>query len=68
MLYVLKMTNTQSTDESGTPNDFFLVGPFKSTADCAAWAEHPRNNPHDNPMWQVIELDNPHAPVRVLVP
>lgn len=36
--------------------DMWLVGPFDSDKDAAAWGRDPDNNPEDDPRWQTIEL------------
>lgn len=58
MHYILVMRNTR----------FWLVGPFDSEDNAAAWGRDPVNNPADDPRWQVIELANPQAPVEVIPP
>jgi len=69
-LYILKMTNIKSPDETGMPNAFWLVGPFETEDALGAWGRNPANNPNDNPCWQSIDLDpcDLTMPVRVVAP
>jgi hypothetical protein len=69
MIYVLKMDNPRSPTDSGCPTRVRLIGPFKHEYDGAWWASYREppltnpNNPHDNPCWQIIDLDEPTVAV-----
>lgn len=47
---------------------FCLIGPFPSQKEAAEWGGSKEHNPLDIPTWQVLELDDPHRPVRVVSP
>ena len=47
---------------------YWLVGPFESHEVANSWNSFEANNPGDDPRWQVIDLDNPHASPVVLSP
>ena len=59
MLYVLKMDNPKNPRDQGTPTRVRLVGPFGDNRLACRWARDRRNNPHDNPCWQVVDLEEP---------
>lgn len=60
MIYIVKMDNVEAdalaTAHKAAPNRVRLVGPFASHDAAAAWGRSPKNNPHDNPCWQVVDL------------
>lgn len=47
---------------------YALIGPFGTTDEASGWAQDPRNNPHDDPRWQVIELSPEHRMPRLAAP
>jgi hypothetical protein len=47
---------------------FWLVGPFDSEGNAAAWGSDPANNPSDDPRWQTIFLKDASAPVEIIPP
>lgn len=55
--YVIRMRDTSYT----------VVGPFSSQTDAAEWGERDQAHGDDDPRWQVIRLDDPHA-VAVVAP
>ena len=61
-VYVLKMDNPDSPTDVGAPTRIQLIGPFgpanvySSHESASGWASHSKNNPHDNPCWQTVEL------------
>lgn len=57
MLYVLKCDNPQSPNDVGLPTRVRLVGPFASQEAAHQWATSKANNPHDNPIWQTVDLE-----------
>jgi hypothetical protein len=69
VLYVLKMDNPKSPDDTGAPTRVRLIGPFADRKSCAALAVYREppdtnpNNPHDNPCWQVVDLNDTTIPV-----
>ena len=56
--YVMKMEDRR----------FYLVGPFACAAGAGAWGSDPKNNPEDDPRWQVIELADASAAVEIVSP
>lgn len=58
MHYIMAMRDTK----------FWLVGPFDTQANAAAWGYNPANNPTDDPRWQTIELADAGAPVEIIPP
>ena len=62
-LYILKMDNPPSPDDTGEPTRVRLIGPFETEEQRLIWANTPDNNPHDNPCWQCVSLDDPTVPV-----
>lgn len=46
---------------------YTVVGPFASQTDAAEWGERDQAHGGDDPRWQVIRLDDPHA-VAVVAP
>lgn len=63
MFYVLKMTNPSDPFDTGCPTQVKFVGPFESLDAASAWGFDPANNPHDNPCWQVVDLEDTTVPV-----
>lgn len=65
MIYVLKMDNPATPDDTGMPTRVRLIGPFGSESAAGRWAEYrdpPDTNPnnlHDNPCWQLVDLAEP---------
>jgi hypothetical protein len=57
MIYVLKMDNPQSPDDTGMPTRVLLVGPFLDQQAAYEWAIDVANNPFDNPCWQLVDLE-----------
>lgn len=47
---------------------YALIGPFGTRGEAVDWAEDKRNNPHDDPRWQVIELSPEHRMPRLAAP
>ena len=47
---------------------YALIGPFGTTDEASSWALDKRNNPHDDPRWQVIELAPEHRMPRLATP
>lgn len=47
---------------------FWLVGPFKNASEAGRWGARKKNNPLDDPRWQVLTLANPGANVRLVSP
>jgi hypothetical protein len=62
-LYILKADNPKSPTDTGEPTRVRLIGPFKTNRARLDWAHDPANNPHDNPCWQCVDLDEPVIPV-----
>lgn len=63
MIYVLKMDNPKSPEDTGTPTRVRLIGPFLSEKLAGSWGRSRQSNPHDNPCWQVVDLDAPTVPI-----
>ena len=63
MLYILKMDNPASPDDTGEPTRVRLIGPFETTEARLEWGNALYNNPHDNPCWQCVTLADPCVPV-----
>jgi hypothetical protein len=63
MLYILKMDNPQDPNDLGEPTRVRLIGPFTTDEERIRWGNALHNNPHDNPCWQCVTLDNPTVPV-----
>lgn len=58
MIFVVKMDNPRSPDDTGTPTRVRLVGPFANDFAASRWGHSLHSNPHDNPCWQVVYLDS----------
>lgn len=69
MIYVLKMDNPRSPNDFGTPTRVRLIGPFEDKRVAGEWADYRDspdanpNNPHDNPCWQIVDLETPTVEV-----
>ena len=57
MIYVVKMDNPKNSRDQGTPTRVRLIGPFGNARLACMWARDKKNNPHDNPCWQVVDLE-----------
>ncbi len=57
MIYVLRLDNPLSLNDTGMPTSVRLIGPFDTEDSASDWATSPANNLHDNPCWQLVDLD-----------
>ena len=64
MIYLVKMDNPLSSTDDGVPTRVRLIGPFGSDLEASEWAVDPKNNPHDNPCWQVVHIFNTDVEVQ----
>lgn len=44
------------------PTSMELIGPFRDRDSACLWAQDPRNNPGDDPRWQLMSLRSPVLP------
>ena len=63
MFYVVKMDNPQRENDTGAPTRVRLVGPFCCANAAGEWGADVKNNPCDNPCWQVVDLLYPMVTV-----
>ena len=47
---------------------YSIIGPFDSREALVAWGRRDQENSGDDPRWQSLYLDDPHAPATVVVP
>jgi hypothetical protein len=70
MIYLLMMDFQNGVNGSGPPTRVRLIGPFGKAHSTGVHDKINRwlniNNPHDNPCWQVVDLEEPVVSVEAV--
>lgn len=66
MIYVSRYAEVHGLLLGGTPapmpTAIELIGPFRDRDSACLWAQDPRNNPGDDPRWQLMYLQSNFLP------
>lgn len=57
-IHILKMDNPKHPTDKGLPTRIRLIGPFETEESASEFACDPLINPHDNPCWQLVDIDD----------